>query len=98
MFDDDDGGGGSGDGVGYPSIPSPPPLPDDFNGGGGGGGGASSLQPPSQLLFNFAQFSERMPLSQPMLSGPNQLVKDLTQEALDMAEANVVYGERKEVE
>ena len=96
MFDDDDGGGGSGDGVGYPSIPSPPPLPDDFN--GGGGVGASSLQPPSQLLFNFAQFSERMPLSQPMLSGPNQLVKDLTQEALDMAEANVVYGERKEVE
>ncbi|GAX77853.1 hypothetical protein CEUSTIGMA_g5295.t1 [Chlamydomonas eustigma] len=77
------------------SVPSPPPLPEDFafppppppndahstNGGGGGGG----------MLFNFGQFSHRMSRSQPVLAGTSKLVNELSQEAMDLAEANVVY-------
>eukprot|EP00955_Chlamydomonas_euryale_P036047 350318-Chlamydomonas_euryale.AAC.26 len=61
-------------------IPSPPPLPDDWD---------AVAQPSS--LFDFSQFQHRMPGSQPMMQGANKLVKDSTQEACDLADANVVY-------
>ena len=85
VFDDEDEAGPS---AAYPMIPSPPPLPDDFI---MGQHNSAAFTSPAQL-FNFSQFSERMPMSQPLLNGPNKLVKDLTQEALDLVEANVVYG------
>lgn len=65
-----------------PRMPSPPPLPTDF----GGEFDAAACG----RLFDFGQFSHRMPSSQPVLNGHNKLVKDLTQEALDLAESNVV--------
>lgn len=85
MFDDEE--------LDLARMPSPPPLPPDFS---GSGAAAAAGQPaPSttsnHLLFNFGQFSQRMPSSQPLLTGPNKLVKDLTQEAIDLAKANVVY-------
>ena len=84
MFDDEE--------LDLARMPSPPPLPPDFS---GSGAAAAGLPAPSttsnHLLFNFGQFSQRMPSSQPLLTGPNKLVKDLTQEAIDLAKANVVY-------
>ncbi len=90
VFDDDE----------YMAIPSPPPLPEDFSvppapqqhpiltpyGNTGG-----MLANGNTMLFNFGQFSQRMPQSQPVLVGSSQLVKDLSQEAMDMVEANMVY-------
>mmetsp|Transcript_27268 Transcript_27268/g.59617 ORF Transcript_27268/g.59617 Transcript_27268/m.59617 type:complete len:523 (-) Transcript_27268:320-1888(-) len=67
----------------FTRMPSPPPLPADFH--------MTSAPANSGLLFNFSQFAHKMPAAQPSLAGRNKLVEDLSEEAVDLAEANVVY-------
>jgi hypothetical protein len=97
LFDEDgeeEGRGtGAGTGAAAASVPSPPPLPEDWMDEPPPGGGP----PEGAQLFDFSQFSARMPAGMGTQAG-NQMygsqkcfVGQDTREARDLKESNVVY-------